>query len=97
MLVVVEMLVDGSCLVFFPTPKAPKRKRLGINDFYVGMSFRMVLDLGLHLNSKRLVELGYLSEEEHNIRSITFWGCFIFDRYFSFLTSPPWFILTVFS
>jgi len=45
------------------------------------MSFRMALDLGLHLDSHRLVELGYLSEEESNIRAITFWGCFIFDRY----------------
>ena len=47
------------------------------------MSFRMALDLGLHLDSQRLVELGYLSEEEYNIRAITFWGCFIFDRYHS--------------
>lgn len=46
-----------------------------------GMSFRMALDLGLHLDSQRLVELGYLSEEEYNMRAITFWGCFIFDRY----------------
>jgi hypothetical protein len=45
-----------------------------------GMSFRMALDLGLHLDSQRLVELGYLSEEEYNMRAITFWGCFIFDR-----------------
>jgi hypothetical protein len=48
-----------------------------------GMSFRMALDLGLHLDSQRLVELGYLTEEEYNMRAITFWGCFIFDRYVS--------------
>ena len=46
-----------------------------------GMSFRMALDLGLHLDSQRLVELGYLGEDEYNMRAITFWGCFIFDRY----------------
>jgi hypothetical protein len=50
-----------------------------------GMSFRMALDLGLHLDSQRLVELGYLTEEEYNIRAVTFWGCFIFDRYVLFL------------
>jgi len=57
--------------------------------WYEGMSFRMCLDLGLHLDSQRLVELGYLSEEEYNIRVITFWGCFIFDRYRS-LTDWFW-------
>jgi Fungal specific transcription factor domain len=46
----------------------------------------MCLDLGLHLDSKSLVESGFLSEEEYNVRSITFWGCFIFDRYLPFIT-----------
>lgn len=65
------MPVDGFYLV-----------RLARFKFLItGMSFRMALDLGLHLDSQRLVELGYLSEEEYNMRAITFWGCFIFDRY----------------
>jgi len=46
-----------------------------------GVAFRMALDLGLHLDSTRLVELGYLSEEQYRVRTITFWGLFIFDRY----------------
>ena len=46
-----------------------------------GMAFRMALDLGLHSDSTRLVELGYLSEEQYKVRSITFWGLFIYDRY----------------
>lgn len=45
-----------------------------------GMAFRMALDLGLHLDSTRLVELGYLSDEQYKVRAITFWGLFIFDR-----------------
>ena len=55
-------------------------RHLAFEFLIVGMSFRMALDLGIHLDSQRLVELGYLSEEEYNMRAITFWGCFIFDR-----------------
>ena len=54
-----------------------------------GIAFRMALDLGLHLDSQRLVELGYLSEEDYYVRSITFWGLFLFDRGWSTYMGRP--------
>jgi hypothetical protein len=50
---------------------------------YSGMSFRMACDLGLNLDSDTLsgsLESG-LNDEEIDARRITFWGCFLFDKY----------------
>ncbi|CCX08251.1 Similar to Nitrogen assimilation transcription factor nit-4; acc. no. P28349 [Pyronema omphalodes CBS 100304] len=48
---------------------------------YSGMSFRMAMDLGLHLNPE---ELGNKMEHlELDARRITFWGCFLFDKCWS--------------
>jgi hypothetical protein len=50
---------------------------------YSGMSFRMACDLGLNLDSGTLsgsLESG-LTDEEIDARRITFWGCFLFDKY----------------
>jgi Fungal specific transcription factor domain len=54
-----------------------------------GMSFRMAIDLGLHLDSRKLVDMGYLTEEQYRVRAITFWGCFIFDRGWSAYMGRP--------
>jgi hypothetical protein len=50
---------------------------------YSGMSFRMACDLGLNLNEGALpgVKDSHLDEEEIDARRITFWGCFLFDKY----------------
>jgi hypothetical protein len=45
-----------------------------------GMSFRMALDLGLHLSCDELVSSGRMSQEEANARAITFWGCYLYDK-----------------
>lgn len=51
---------------------------------YSGMSFRMAMDLGLHLNPE---ELGNKMEHlELDARRITFWGCFLFDKYYALVT-----------
>lgn len=50
---------------------------------YSGMSFRMACDLGLNLDSGSIPgarESG-LDEEEVDARRMTFWGCFLFDKY----------------
>ena len=52
--------------------------REGKGWVYSGMSFRMAFDLGLNLESSSLRDL---SEEEIDARRITFWGCFLFDKY----------------
>ncbi|KAF2227106.1 fungal-specific transcription factor domain-containing protein [Elsinoe ampelina] len=52
---------------------------------YSGMSFRMALDMGLHLDSGALAEGRdrALDEGEGDARRITFWGCFLFDKCWS--------------
>jgi hypothetical protein len=50
---------------------------------YSGMSFRMACDLGLNLDEGALPGFtgSHLNEEEIDARRITFWGCFLFDKY----------------
>ena len=47
---------------------------------YSGMSFRMAFDLGLNIETKGA---STLDEQETDARRITFWGCFLFDKYVS--------------
>ena len=49
---------------------------------YSGMSFRMACDLGLNLDSGGLSSL---AEAEEDARRVTFWGCYLFDKYGSSL------------
>ena len=52
---------------------------------YSGMSFRMACDMGLHLNSGQLTTKKHVNgdEEEEDVRRITFWGCYLFDKCWS--------------
>ncbi|GAB1735807.1 hypothetical protein NU219Hw_g5150t1 [Hortaea werneckii] len=52
---------------------------------YSGMSFRMACDMGLNLDSGRLTKNKAVSgdEEEEDVRRITFWGCYLFDKCWS--------------
>jgi hypothetical protein len=59
--------------------------REGRGWVYSGMSFRMAMDLGLHLDPTALKETDVMSDQEIDARRITFWGCFLFDK----LALPP--------
>lgn len=52
---------------------------------YSGMSFRMGLDMGLNLNTGRLTTNKHVNgnEAEEDVRRITFWGCYLFDKCWS--------------
>ncbi|KAI1428221.1 fungal-specific transcription factor domain-containing protein [Xylaria sp. FL1777] len=50
---------------------------------YSGMSFRMAQDLGLNMNLGINGDLEHLDEKEVDARSVTFWGCFLFDKCWS--------------
>ncbi|KAJ4351529.1 uncharacterized protein N0V89_006872 [Didymosphaeria variabile] len=45
---------------------------------YSGMSFRMACDLGLNID---MTSKSKIEETEEDARRITFWGCFLFDKY----------------
>jgi hypothetical protein len=60
---------------------------------YSGMSFRMACDLGLNLNSGGMgmqPRKGAIDEAEEDARRITFWGCFLFDKYESIPVTCNW-------
>ncbi|KAM3424364.1 Nitrogen assimilation transcription factor nit-4 [Cercospora zeina] len=59
--------------------------REGRGWVYSGMSFRMAHDMGLHLDPSQLTGNGYVSgdENEQDVRRVTFWGCFLFDKCWS--------------
>lgn len=52
---------------------------------YSGMSFRMGLDMGLNLDTGRLTKNKHVNgnEAEEDVRRITFWGCYLFDKCWS--------------
>lgn len=51
---------------------------------YSGMSFRMAQDIGLNLDTGAIGgDKDQLDEQEIDARSITFWGCFLFDKCWS--------------
>ena len=54
--------------------------REGRGWVYSGMSFRMAFDLGLNLDITGPAAQE-VSDEEVDARRITFWGCFLFDKY----------------
>ena len=68
---------------------------------YSGMSFRMACDMGLNLDSGRLTSNKAVNgdEAEEDVRRITFWGCFLFDKcwsnYLGRLPQLPTSIVTV--
>lgn len=68
---------------------------------YSGMSFRMACDMGLNLDSGRLTGNKAVNgdEAEEDVRRITFWGCFLFDKcwsnYLGRLPQLPTSIITV--
>lgn len=55
--------------------------REGKGWVYSGMSFRMACDLGLGVEAPTITEGSTLQDEEVDARRITFWGCFLFDKY----------------
>lgn len=49
---------------------------------YSGISFRMACDLGINYESEGLAgKDSSMDDEEEDVRRITFWGCFLFDKY----------------
>lgn len=61
--------------------------REGKGWVYSGMSFRMACDLGLNVDAPGLSQDSTLSPEDVDARRITFWGCFLFDKYVASLVS----------
>lgn len=48
---------------------------------YSGMSSRMACDLGLNVDAAPINESSRLADGDIDARRITFWGCFLFDKY----------------
>ena len=63
--------------------------RNGLGWLYSGMSFRMALDLGLHLSCDELVKSGQITQDEADSRLRTFWGCYAYDKSWSAYLGKP--------
>lgn len=48
---------------------------------YCGMCVRMAINLGMHLDCSPCVSEGTLSAEEAEVRNVTWWGCYVLDKY----------------
>ncbi len=46
-----------------------------------GMAVRIAYNLGLNLDCQKWVDQGKISEEQAEIRRITWWGCYLLDKY----------------
>lgn len=59
--------------------------REGRGWVYSGMSFRMACDMGLNLDASHLTNGHHVSgdENEEDVRRVTFWGCYLFDKCWS--------------
>lgn len=82
---VVGILICGTCLVPYGKQKA--------GWVYCGMAYRMMVDLGYHLNIPKTPEEGNkfrLSATDIEIRRRVYWGAYISDKYQSlWLGRPP--------
>ena len=56
---------------------------------YSGTAFRMIVDLGLHIDAANQVEQGKMSIEDLECRRRVFWGAFIFDKIHSMYQGRP--------
>ncbi|KAF2095606.1 hypothetical protein NA57DRAFT_11696, partial [Rhizodiscina lignyota] len=56
---------------------------------YSGVAFRMIVDLGLHVDREDLVKRGQISVEDLEVRRRVFWGAFIFDKVHSMYLGRP--------
>lgn len=82
---VVALLICGACLVPYGKHNA--------GWVYSGMAYRMMVDLGYHLNIPKTPEEGAkfgLSATDIEIRRRVYWGAYVSDKYQSlFLGRPP--------
>ncbi|KAJ5217515.1 uncharacterized protein N7469_011140 [Penicillium citrinum] len=56
---------------------------------YAGTAFRMIIDLGMHVDATRLSNMRLISEEDLEIRRRVFWGAFVVDKIQSLYQGRP--------
>ncbi|KAL5334411.1 fungal-specific transcription factor domain-containing protein [Aspergillus crustosus] len=56
---------------------------------YVGMAVRIAYNLGLNHDCTEWVRQGKITEDEAEIRKITWWGCFLLDKLFVLALGRP--------
>ncbi|KAE8154425.1 fungal-specific transcription factor domain-containing protein [Aspergillus avenaceus] len=56
---------------------------------YAGSAFRMIIDLGMHVDAPSLTNMRRLSDEDLEIRRRIFWGAFVVDKIQSLYQGRP--------
>ncbi|KAF2761116.1 hypothetical protein EJ05DRAFT_497675 [Pseudovirgaria hyperparasitica] len=56
---------------------------------YAGLAFRMIIDLGMHVDAPDILSVRKLSEEDIEVRRRVFWGAFVVDKIQSLYHGRP--------
>lgn len=56
---------------------------------YAGTAFRMIIDLGMHVDATMLMNMRRISDEDLEIRRRVFWGAFVVDKIQSLYQGRP--------
>ncbi|KIX92443.1 uncharacterized protein Z520_11918, partial [Fonsecaea multimorphosa CBS 102226] len=56
---------------------------------YIGMAVRVAYNLGLNLDCQNWVQQNKITEEQSEIRKITWWGCYLLDKLFNIGLGRP--------
>ncbi|KIW81447.1 hypothetical protein Z517_04472 [Fonsecaea pedrosoi CBS 271.37] len=56
---------------------------------YIGMAVRIAYNLGLNLDCQKWVHRSKITEEQSEIRRITWWGCYLLDKLFNIGLGRP--------
>ncbi|KAB8229831.1 uncharacterized protein BDW43DRAFT_302795 [Aspergillus alliaceus] len=60
-----------------------------VQALLAGTAFRMIIDLGMHIDAPFLINMRRLSEEDLEIRRQVFWGAFVVDKVQSLYQGRP--------
>ncbi|KAF5859561.1 hypothetical protein ETB97_002736 [Aspergillus alliaceus] len=60
-----------------------------VQALLAGTAFRMIIDLGMHIDAPFLINMRRLSEEDLEIRRRDFWGAFVVDKVQSLYQGRP--------
>lgn len=54
--------------------------RMSVLTIVKGNATRMAHNLGLHMDCSAWVKAGLITEDEAEVRTVTWWGCFVVDK-----------------
>ena len=75
--------------LFYFLPNSENRSNDTKGWLFTGDACRLAFDLGLHRDCSQLQAPEELTQADLEARSVTFWGCFVFDRLWAMYLGRP--------